>query len=62
MCTGELMIIVEFCQLGSLEKYLKDNRSHFIDQIFRDVDEIVSMADKQDNSNISLNDERLSRK
>lgn len=58
MCAGELMIIVEFCQLGSLEKYLKDNRSHFIDQIDREIDEILSMADKQDNSSISLNDER----
>lgn len=34
------MIIVEHCQYGNIQEFLRKNRQNFIDQIDRDTDEI----------------------
>lgn len=48
------MIIVEFCELGSLEAYIKRNR--FIDQVDRYTDEIDStISDLSDSNSSSQN-------
>ncbi|CAG7828347.1 unnamed protein product [Allacma fusca] len=45
---GKLLIVVEFCENGSLEKYLRKYRNNYIDQIQDDV--IVVPESELDNS------------
>jgi len=35
-----LMMIVEYCAKGGLQKYLKENKNSFVDQLNHDLDEI----------------------
>ncbi|XP_055303679.1 macrophage colony-stimulating factor 1 receptor 1-like [Sitodiplosis mosellana] len=39
--TGEFMVIVEFCEFGNLENFLKHNRQYFIDEIVRTNDAYI---------------------
>lgn len=38
ICTGEVMVIVEYCRFGNLQNFLVKHRQYFIDQIVRDKD------------------------
>lgn len=38
---GEFMVIVEFCEFGNLEHFLRNNRQNFIDEIVRTNDAYI---------------------
>ena len=39
----ELLIIMEYCRFGNIQKYLMDHRNHYIDQVDPFTGEINSM-------------------
>lgn len=39
--TDELKIVEEYCEFGNIQKYLEENRNHFIDQIMRNTNDLT---------------------
>lgn len=45
------MIIVEYCQFGNIQNFLRSNRPNFIDQVDYDLDEIDETVVQHSNLN-----------